>query len=162
MKEIHITKGTGTGPTPLSAFDSALYSAGIANYNLIHLSSVIPPNHVPVLKQAEHNDDVATYGDRMYLVYASNATVEVGASVYAGLGWVMTEEEPKRGLFVEHVGATEGAVQKQIEDTLGSMTLYRKETYGKVHSAIAGTTCTNKPVCVIVAALYENEGWKGE
>lgn len=162
MKEIHITKGIGSGPTPLSAFDSALYSAGVANYNLIHLSSVIPPNHVPVLKQAEHNNDVETYGDRMYLVYASNATTEVGESVYSGLGWVMTEEEPKRGLFVEHVGATEAEVQKQIEETLGSMTSYRKEKYGAVQSAITGTTCVDKPVCVIVAALYENQGWKGE
>lgn len=162
MKEIHITKGIGTGPTALSAFDSALYSAGIANYNLIHLSSVIPPNHKPVLKQAVHNNDVDTYGDRMYLVYASNATIEVGVSVYAGLGWVMTEEEPKRGLFVEHVGATEAEVQKHIEDTLGSMTSYRREKYGKVQSAITGTTCTDKPVCVIVAALYENQGWSAE
>jgi arginine decarboxylase len=42
MLEIQVTTGTGEGPTPLAAFDAALLDAGVANYNLILLSSVIP------------------------------------------------------------------------------------------------------------------------
>ena len=34
---------TGTGRTLLAAFDDALLAAGVANFNLITLSSVIPP-----------------------------------------------------------------------------------------------------------------------
>ncbi len=41
--KIHIGTSIGTGETELSAFDTALYNAGIANYNLLYLSSVIPP-----------------------------------------------------------------------------------------------------------------------
>ena len=41
--EIQISTGIGIGPTQLSAFDSALNNAGVANYNLLKLSSVIPP-----------------------------------------------------------------------------------------------------------------------
>lgn len=37
---IYVTTGTGEGPTPLAAFDAALINAGVANYNLICLSSV--------------------------------------------------------------------------------------------------------------------------
>jgi hypothetical protein len=43
--EIYLSTGIGEGPTPLAAFDAAL-NAGIANYNLIVLSSVIPARSV--------------------------------------------------------------------------------------------------------------------
>ena len=45
MPEMTITlsTGTGEGPTPLAAFDAALVDAGVADHNLICLSSVIPP-----------------------------------------------------------------------------------------------------------------------
>ena len=78
MKKIRISKGVGSGPTPLSAFDAALYTTGIGNYNLIHLSSVIPPNHEPVIEQVTDNDDISAYGKRLYLVYASASTAERG------------------------------------------------------------------------------------
>jgi arginine decarboxylase len=47
--DIIITTGTAQGPTALAAFDAALLGAGVANYNLIPLSSVIPP--MTVLKR---------------------------------------------------------------------------------------------------------------
>ena len=40
--KITVTSGTGEGPTALAAFDAALLNAGVANYNLIYLSSAIP------------------------------------------------------------------------------------------------------------------------
>ena len=162
MKKIRISKGVGSGPTPLSAFDAALYTTGIGNYNLIHLSSVIPPNHEPVIEQVTDNDDISAYGKRLYLVYASASTAERGTSVFSGLGWVMTESEPKRGLFVEHTGHSREEVQNQIEETLGSMITYRKEAYGSIHSEIIGVECVDKPVCAIVAAFYENAPWSEE
>lgn len=162
MKKIKITKGVGTGPTPLSAFDAALFNAGIGNYNLIHLSSVIPPHHEPVVEQVADNNDVSTYGKRLYCVYASAATVERGTSVFAGLGWVMTDEEPKRGLFVEHTGHSREEVQNQIEESLTSMVSYRTENYGKIESEITGAECIADPLCVIVAAFYENQPWSSE
>src|SRR3989344_3563037 len=41
---ISLTYGKGTGKTELSAFDAALWDAGIGDFNLITLSSVIPPD----------------------------------------------------------------------------------------------------------------------
>ncbi|HHW40285.1 MAG TPA: arginine decarboxylase, pyruvoyl-dependent [Syntrophomonadaceae bacterium] len=35
--------GRGEGPTPLNAFDAALYDAGIGNLNLVRVSSILPP-----------------------------------------------------------------------------------------------------------------------
>ncbi len=43
---IALAAGLGEGPTQLAAFDAALRDAGVANYNRICLSSVIPPGSV--------------------------------------------------------------------------------------------------------------------
>jgi arginine decarboxylase len=40
---ILVTGAAGRGPTQLAAFDAALVAAGVADRNLIYLSSVLPP-----------------------------------------------------------------------------------------------------------------------
>ena len=40
--EIVVAAGVGRGPTELSALDAALAGAGVANYNLVTVSSVVP------------------------------------------------------------------------------------------------------------------------
>lgn len=40
---IQVRAATGRGPTSLAAFDDALSVAGVANFNLVRLSSIIPP-----------------------------------------------------------------------------------------------------------------------
>ena len=42
LMHIQIGSGVGLGPTKMAAFDAALHQAGVANYNLLRLSSVIP------------------------------------------------------------------------------------------------------------------------
>lgn len=42
--EIVLTGVIGSGKNSLSAFDDALFKAGMGNYNLIKLSSIIPKN----------------------------------------------------------------------------------------------------------------------
>jgi len=50
---IQVSGGIGSGPTELSAFDQALVRAGVANYNLIYLSSVLPPDSDVTVMQPE-------------------------------------------------------------------------------------------------------------
>ncbi len=44
LKKLYICSGIGRGSTLLNAFDNALISAGVGNYNLLKVSSIIPPN----------------------------------------------------------------------------------------------------------------------
>lgn len=44
LKRIYLCSGIGRGKTLLNAFDDALISAGVGNYNLIKVSSIVPPN----------------------------------------------------------------------------------------------------------------------
>lgn len=67
--QIFVTTGTGDGPTPLAAFDAALINAGVANYNLLYLSSVIPAD--AVIQRAKYVAPPDEYAYRLYLVYGA-------------------------------------------------------------------------------------------
>ncbi len=157
-KIITLTKGTGTGDTKIGAFDAALFDAGIANYNLIRLSSIIPPDSEIQICKAEIQSD--EFGHKLYLVYASQIENEAGMDAWAGIGWVLQQEGDGRGLFTEHEGHSEQEVSNLINETLSSMVQYRPETYGEIQSVTTGITCTGKPVCALVAAVYKAEGWE--
>ncbi|MFC6728802.1 pyruvoyl-dependent arginine decarboxylase, partial [Natronoarchaeum mannanilyticum] len=42
MEPIRIVWGTGEGPTEMASYDAALADAGIENYNLVSVSSIVP------------------------------------------------------------------------------------------------------------------------
>jgi len=66
---IRISAGVGTGRTRLSAFDAALCAAGVGDFNLVRLSSVIPPAS-EVVELARGERVLGRHGDRLYCVYA--------------------------------------------------------------------------------------------
>lgn len=157
-KTIRLTKGTGAGDTKIAAFDAALFDAGIANYNLIRLSSIIPPDSK--IEIEKHAVNEAEFGHRLYLVYASEIQNEIGKEAWAGIGWVLAQDGSGKGLFTEHEGHSEQEVINLINETLNCMVKYRPEEYGPITYETAGITCTKKPVCALVAAVYQAEGWK--
>ena len=154
--KIIITSGSGTGLTELSAFDHALYNAGIANYNLIRLSSVIPINSDIELNKIDWNNQEIGY--KLYVVLACNRTSEVGKEVWAGIGWM--QKQDKGGVFVEHKGDSEEEVKNLITNSLETMRTYRNEEFGEINYKIVGKRCDDKPVCSLVAAIYKSEGWE--
>ena len=82
--EINVVCGVGTGKTILSAFDSALKDAGVYNYNLITLSSIIPPGS-KVIKAKRYESPPQEYGHKLYVVKAEYRSEEVGKYIAAGV-----------------------------------------------------------------------------
>ncbi len=99
--DIHVGSGVGLGPTKMAAFDAALYMAGAANYNLLRLSSVIPPGSNVVAYEASIPELPGKWGDRLYAVMAEMRVDTPNVEAWAGIGWVQDAETGK-GLFVEH------------------------------------------------------------
>lgn len=154
---IVVSRGTGEGPTPLAAFDAALLAAGVENYNLIRLSSVVPPG--ARIQRTPFVSDPDEYGRRLFVVMAEQRATTRGEGAYAGLGWVQESGEAGRGLFVECEGVTHADVQDDIVATLDSMTASRGRDYGPVESEIAGIECSGRPVAAVVIAVYKSEPW---
>ncbi len=154
--KICITQGTGKGQTKMAAFDAALWSAGIADFNLIKLSSIIPPKSSIEVRKAdiEKEDNL---GKKLYLVLSEKRESEIGREAWAGLGWVQAGDG--RGIFVEQEGASEKEVIRLIEETLSDMTRYRSGNFGKIRNQVIGVRCEDRPVCALVAAVYQIEDW---
>jgi len=154
--EIKITYGVGEASTKLAAFDKALFDAGIGNYNLIKLSSIIPKRAKIKLGKIKYNQK--EYGYKLYVVLSKCIETKPKKEAWAGLGWV--QDQIGRGLFVEIEGSSEEEVKNLINKSLKSMEEYRSEKYGKINHKIVGIKCKNKPVCALVCAIFKSEGWK--
>lgn len=155
---IEVSAGTGAGPTKLSAFDAALHSAGVANYNLILLSSVVPPGSKIEANKGPIKGKPGNWGDRLYVVKADMRVDTPNMEAWAGIGWVQDKKTGK-GLFVEHEGASERSVRRDIRQSLETLMARRRVNFGPIHMKVAGTTCTDEPVCALVVAVYKASGW---
>ena len=80
---IDIVAGSGVGQTSLSAFDAALFACGAHNFNLIALSSVIPPGATIVPRERfVAAPDGGGFGDRLYVVKAEMRALFMRRSAY--------------------------------------------------------------------------------
>jgi arginine decarboxylase len=161
--DIDVASGVGRGPTKIAAFDGALREAGVHNFNLLYLSSVVPPGSVVTpLPEGRAANPAGGWGDRLYVVMASERVDEPGQEAWAGVGWVQHEGSAK-GLFVEHEGHSEAQVRRDIAESLRSLCEGRPETFGPVQSVVRGAVCETpgEAVCALVVAVFESAPWRG-
>lgn len=160
--QIHLSSGIGTGPTTLAAFDAALNDAGIANYNLLRLSSVIPPG-TEIIKHGNQPipKDLlpGQWGDRLYVVMAEQREDTPNTEAWAGIGWVQ-DPETKKGLFVEHEGSSETKVRRDITQSLEALMATRNVDFGPINMEVVGRTCTNHPICAMMIAAFQASDWE--
>jgi len=157
--KINIAAGTGVGPTELAAFDHALVSAGVANFNLIYLSSVLPPGSDVALSDGPLTLDQEKWGDRLYVVMAQKRTSQRNQEVWAGIGW-MQDPESGKGLLMEHEGHNESEIRADIDNSLKALAQNRGMKFGPAHMKIVGKKCVSLPVCALVVAVFESAEWQ--
>lgn len=153
--DISIVTGTGSGPTAIAAFDDALYACGTSRYNLVRLSSMIPPGSTVSAGKPELN---GRWGDRLYAVWALQSAQLLGEEAWAGIGWLQHPEE-RWGVFVEHEASSEAQVREELRASLDSL--------GKAHGligadegmAVCGCRCEGPPVAALVMAPFKTEPW---
>lgn len=155
--KLYISKGSGSGLTELSAFDTALLEAGIGNLNLIYLSSVIPIGSRIVHKNIPLKDK--DFGSKLFCVLSEQRTSVPNEEVWAGIGWVQDKKD-SRGLFVEHHGHSRESVENDIRASLEKMVASRpKRQWSEVRMVIEGRKCVDKPVSALVVAAYKVARW---
>ncbi len=158
--KIYVSGAVCEGPTSLAAFDSALIKCNVANYNLLRLSSVIPP-HSEVIETDKVPDLPGEWGDRLYVVYAEMRSEVINEEAWAGVGWVMDSESGK-GLFVEHEGHSETSVRNDITNTLQSMLEARGMEGLEIQIKVVGGMCHGHPICALVVAAYQVSDWNNQ
>jgi arginine decarboxylase len=163
--QIRIAAAIGRGRTLLSSFDDALYRCGVHNFNLIPLSSVIPPcSRIESLACPAHA--IGEHGDRLYVVKADARSDEAGAALAAGIGWYQWGDG--RGLFVEHevVGicreSAEAHVSELIRLSLSDLCHVRGIPFDErqIGMRTISTAADGWPTTALVVAVFESDGWR--
>jgi len=155
-----VLQATCTGGTTLAAFHHALMTVGLGHYNLIRLSSVIPPG-VSVDPSATAQAPAGGWGDRLYCVFAEQRTSTPGEEAWAGIGWVQ-RVDGRGGLLVEHEGGSEGFVVEAITTSLSDMVLDEEAEFTAPELVITGGRCHGEPICALVIAAFQIVPWSSE
>jgi arginine decarboxylase len=152
---IRIAWGTGEGPTPMAAYDAALAAAGLHNYNLVPVSSVIPAD--ATVEAVGTAPDLGPAGDRLTVVQAE-VTAAGPARASAGLGW---RTGPGPGLFYEDAGeADAGVVRERVREGLAAGADLRDWDLPEDRERVRVTTAETDAGyagAVVVAAYGESE-----
>jgi arginine decarboxylase len=156
---IRVSSGTGTGRTTLAAFDAALMAAGVADFNLVRLSSVVPPGS-RVLEVAGADQLVGGHGDALYCVYAEAHAQLPGHEAWAGVAWSLRDDESGAGLFVEHEGPSHEQVETDLTHSLEDLSATRGGSYHEAGRHLVGVTCETLPVAAVVVATFRRAGWE--
>ena len=120
-KGIFLTKGVGKHPEKLTSFELALRSAGIAEYNLVRVHSIIPPNCkvLPLQEGLKH----LSPGQVVFTVMDENATNEPHRLIAASVGLAVPSNPAYYGYLSEHssFGETDRQAGDYAEDLAASM-----------------------------------------
>jgi arginine decarboxylase len=136
-----------------------LFDAGVAGYNIVRLSSVIP-SHAQVREVAGSDQITGAVGDLAYCVYAAAYASTPGDQAWAGIAWAVHEDRSGVGLFVEHTASSEWMLRHDLRVTIEAMSKTRGDQYRTAGQTVRSAVCVDHPVCAVVVATYGTAGWK--
>jgi arginine decarboxylase len=116
-----LTKGVGRHKENLASFEVALKDAAISSYNLVTVSSIIPPGCKQVTR--DQGVEMLKPGEIVFLVLARNSTNEPHRLLAASIGLALPKEETVHGYLSEwHAfGMTEEEAGEYSEDLAAQM-----------------------------------------
>lgn len=120
-EKIFFTKGVGKHKEKLSSFEMALRNAGVAQFNLVRVSSIFPP-HCRIVTRANGLKYLKP-GEVVYIVVAQSETNEPNRLIAASIGVAIPKDRRQYGYLSEHhcFGMTAKAAGDYAEDLAAQM-----------------------------------------
>ncbi|MFQ6137219.1 MAG: pyruvoyl-dependent arginine decarboxylase [Candidatus Hydrothermarchaeales archaeon] len=120
-KKFFLTKGIGKHKEKLPSFELALRDAGIAKFNLVNVSSIIPPNCELVPREVGLRQ--LNPGQIVHCVLSENSSNEPRRLIAASIGAAISANEDQYGYLSEHhsFGQTEEVAGDYAEDLAAYM-----------------------------------------
>jgi len=148
--DIEVVWGRGDGATPLGAYDTALAAAGMHNYNLVELSSVVPTGST--VRRTGSHERCWPVGEFVGVVLAGRRSATQGERLVAGLGWALASEG---GVFYEATGSSPAAVEASLADGLETALGRRDWSWTTSGTEVLEHTVgASDAGAVVVAAVY--------
>lgn len=116
-----LTKGVGVHKDYLASFELALRDAGVAAFNLVSVSSILPPGCKKVTKAK--GLELLSPGEIVFVVMARNSTNEPNRLISSSIGCAIPAEKNRYGYLSEHhsFGETHDKTGDYAEDLAASM-----------------------------------------
>lgn len=129
-----ISSSIGTGDTRLTSFDCALLKTGVANYNLVRVSSILPAH----MTQKEATD--IPEGSPLFTAYATITSDDRSSVVSAAVAIGIPEDDDCVGVIMEYSDYCSKAeavniVEKMVQEAMNN----RGYTIKEIKSACAST-----------------------
>ena len=120
-KRVFLTKGVGRHRDKLSSFEAALRDASIERFNIVRVSSILPPSCKFLSRQK--GVQYLTTGEVIFCVVSENSTNEPHRLVSASVGVAVPKETNQYGYLSEYhsFGETEARAGDYAEDLAATM-----------------------------------------
>lgn len=120
-QKVFFTKGVGVHKDRLASFELALRDAGIERFNLVHVSSIFPPNCKIIPK--EEGLKMLREGQIVFCVMARNETNEPNRLIASAIGLAIPKDSNQYGYLSEHhsFGETAKKAGEYAEDLAATM-----------------------------------------
>lgn len=146
-KQYCVSCGKGESENGLPSFDKALLEAGVGNYNLVRLSSILPADAVQVDVK-----DITKYikeGSLLPTAYSTISSDKKGDIIISTIGVGIPEDSNNVGVIMEY--STKNTTEEKALKTLYSMIEEAFEVRGWKYKEIISTS---------ISAIVEKEGKK--
>jgi arginine decarboxylase len=119
--KVFFTKGVGRHKEKLSSFELALRDAGIEKYNIVNVSSILPP-HCKIISKQE-GLKLLKPGQVLFCVMVREATNEPNRLVVSSIGCAVPADRSTYGYLSEHhgFGETDEKAGDYAEDLAAQM-----------------------------------------
>lgn len=119
--KMFLTKGVGKHREKLRSFEAALRKAGIEKYNLVRVSSILPPGCRIISR--EKALALLNPGEIIFCVICDNSTNERNRLMAASIGIAVPTEKEQYGYLSEHhaFGQSDEVAGDYAEDLAASM-----------------------------------------
>ncbi|MFQ5824495.1 MAG: pyruvoyl-dependent arginine decarboxylase [bacterium] len=120
-KKLFLTKGVGKSKEKLTSFELALRDAGVAEFNLVRVSSIFPP-YCKVVSKKEGLKELSQ-GEIVHCVMSQCETNEPHRLIAASIGIAIPKERSHYGYLSEHhsYGQTDDLAGEYAEDLAATM-----------------------------------------
>ncbi|MCI0497147.1 MAG: arginine decarboxylase, pyruvoyl-dependent [Thermoplasmata archaeon] len=120
-KKVFFTSGVGTHREQLNSFELALRDAGIEKYNLVSVSSILPP-HCDIISRAKGLKMIQP-GSVVHTVMSKNSSKEANRLISTAIGCAIPLDRERYGYISEHhdFGVTKKDAGEYAEDLAAEM-----------------------------------------
>ncbi len=155
--KIILTSGIGTGSTKSNAFDNALLNARIGDFNLLSVSSIIPPKaEIIYLTEDNREELLPKIGSIVPTIYSYIYGEKVRRRIVAVLGLGIPKNyKEHNGLIFEFTGNNiiKNEADKVCERMIKEAFKVRNLEIEKIQFVGIDCLVKKKCICVIAAAL---------